>query len=107
MDKKTQSIVAYITIIGWVIALLQYNKEKDPAVRFHLKQSLGVMILGLVLGIALMVVTMIMPALSFLGLVNLLVLILWIFGIINAVNGAQKELPVIGGFAEKNLNFIN
>lgn len=27
----------------------RYNKEKDPAVRFHLKQSLGVMILGILL----------------------------------------------------------
>ena len=106
MDKKTQSIIAYITIIGWIIALLQYKNEKDPAVRFHLKQSLGVMILGILLAVALTIVTSIVPALGFLGFVNLGVLILWILGIINAANGAQKQLPVIGGFAESKLNFI-
>ena len=106
MDKKTQSIVAYITIIGWIIALLQYNKEKDPAVRFHLKQSLGVMILGILLAIALTIVTMVVPALGFLSFVNLAVLLLWILGIINASNGAQKQLPVIGALAEAKLNFI-
>lgn len=106
MDKKTQSIVAYITLIGWVIALLQYNKEKDPLVRFHLKQSLGVMILSILLYVAIMIVTMIVPALGILGLANLAVLLLWILGIINAANGVEKQLPLIGGFAEAKLNFI-
>ena len=106
MDKKTQSIVAYITLIGFIIALLQYNKEKDPAVRFHLKQSLGVMILGVLLSVAITIVVMVVPALGFLSFVNLAVLLLWILGIINASNNAQKQLPVIGALAEAKLNFI-
>jgi uncharacterized membrane protein len=46
------------------------------------------------------------PALGFLSFVNLAVLLFWILGIINASNGAQKQLPVIGAFAEAKLNFI-
>lgn len=106
MDKKTLSVIAYITIIGWIIALVQYKNERAPEVRFHLKQSLGVMILGILLSIAMTIIVSIVPSLYFLTYVNLLVLILWILGIINAVNGAQKQLPVIGSFAENKLNFI-
>ncbi|WP_341843635.1 DUF4870 domain-containing protein [Chitinophaga caseinilytica] len=106
MDKKTQSIVAYITIVGWIVALLQYNNGKDAAVRFHLKQSLGVMILGLALAVAVTVLTTIVPALGYLAYANVLVLILWILGIINAANGAQKPLPLVGGLAEAKLNFF-
>jgi uncharacterized membrane protein len=109
MDKKTLSIVSYITIIGWIIALVQYKGEKAPEVRFHLKQSLGVMLLGLVFSIAMTIITSIVPSLYFLSYANLVILvlwILWILGIINAANGAQKQLPLIGGFAERKLNFI-
>jgi uncharacterized membrane protein len=106
MDKKTLSIVAYITIIGWIIALIQHNNDKSPEVRFHLKQSLGLMIFGLALSIAMTIVVTIVPAFYFLSFINYGVVILWIIGIINAANGQQKELPLIGSFAEKNLNFI-
>lgn len=106
MTKKTLSIVSYITLIGWIIALVQYKEEKAPEVRFHLKQSLGVMLLGLLLSIAATVIVSIVPSLYFLSYVNLIALVLWILGIINAANGAQKQLPLIGGFAERKLNFI-
>ena len=106
MDKKTLSIVAYITIIGWIIALVQYQSEKSPEVRFHLKQSLGVMILGIVFAIVINIIVAIMPSLRFLAYANIIVLIIWIIGLVNAVNGVQKQLPIIGSFAENNLNFI-
>lgn len=106
MDKKTLSIVSYITIIGWIIALVQYKNEKAPEVRFHLKQSLGVMLLGLLFSIAMSIIVRIVPSLYFLSYANLIVIVLWILGIINAINGAQRQLPLIGGFAERKLNFI-
>ncbi len=106
MNSKTLSIVSYITLIGWIIALVQYKGEKAPEVRFHLKQSLGVMLLSLLLTIGVSLVVSMIPSLYFLSYVNLITLVLWILGIINAANGAQKQLPLIGGFAEKKLNFI-
>ena len=49
MSKKTISIISYITIIGWIIAFLVYNNEteKSSLAKFHLKQSLGLGILGI------------------------------------------------------------
>lgn len=106
MNNKTLSIVAYITIIGWIISFVQYNNKKSPEVRFHLKQSLGVMILGIIISIIMTIIVTIVPALGFLNFVGLAVLLLLILGVINAMNEAQKELPLIGGFSESKLNFI-
>lgn len=106
MDKKTLSIVAYITLIGWIIAYVQYKNDQSPEVRFHLKQSLGVMILGLVLSVAMTIIVSIVPSLAFLNLLSLVVVLLWILGIINAANGVQRPLPLCGAVAENQLNFI-
>ncbi len=41
------------------------------------------------------------------SLLNLGVLILWIIGLIAAVNGEEKLVPVLGEFYQKTLTFIN
>lgn len=106
MNNRTLSIVAYITIIGWIIAFVQYSNRKSPEVRFHLKQSLGVMILGVIISIIMTIIVTIVPTLGFLNFVGLAVLLLLILGIINAMNDAQKELPLIGSLAESKITFI-
>ncbi|MDQ8204082.1 hypothetical protein [Pelagicoccus sp. SDUM812003] len=92
MDAKTRAIVAYLTIIGWVIALIQ-NNPKDKLASFHLRQMLGIMLLGL----ASVVITSI-PLFGWLvGLVGYFAaFILWIIGFINAINGEQKPVPGAG-----------
>jgi uncharacterized membrane protein len=42
-----------------------------------------------------------------LSLLNLGVLILWIIGLITAVNGEEKPVPLLGEFYQKTLTFIN
>lgn len=44
MDAKTTSIVAYITLIGLIIALCAGDKE---GARFHLNQALVIWLFGL------------------------------------------------------------
>jgi uncharacterized membrane protein len=109
MDKKTISIISYITIIGWVIAYVSHNNspEKASLSRYHLKQSLGVAILGILLGIVLNVVAMIVPALAaILSLASLAVVVLWVFGIINAANQQEKPVPLVGAMLENKFDFI-
>ena len=48
MDKKTTDIVAYLTWVGLVIALVAGDKE---ASKFHLNQSLAIWLVGTVAGI--------------------------------------------------------
>ena len=109
MDKKTLSIISYITIIGWIIAYVSYNKlENKPSLaRFHLKQSLGIAILGILLSIALTIISVVVPTLaSILSLANLAIVILWILGIINASNEQETPVPVVGSIFTDKFNFI-
>ena len=109
MDKKTVAIISYITIIGWVIAYLQYKDkyQTDAFVRYHVKQSLGLAIVSIILGVILNVIAFVVPALSFLGLVSYVVLVLWIIGIINASKEEMKPLPLIGSMFENSFSFLN
>ena len=109
MDKKTLSIISYITIIGWVIAYLQYNKleNKDSLTKFHLKQALGIGILGVLLFVILTIVGFVIPALaSILSLANFAILVFWILGIINANNEQEIPVPVVGAMFTNKFDFI-
>lgn len=41
MDGKTKAIVAHITWIGWIIALILNSSEKDEIASFFIRQLLG------------------------------------------------------------------
>lgn len=103
MNNKTISIVSYITIIGWLVAYLIGKDNLDTLSRYHLRQSLGLAIVGFILNI-------ISISILFLGVVvniiGILLLILTVIGIINAANGEMKPLPVIGKWLEDKFDFI-
>lgn len=108
MSNKTLSILSYVTIIGWLIAFIlnNDNKPSDSLVRYHLKQGFGVFIVSLLINVPLTIISYIMPSLSFLGLIGYVFIILWVFGIINAINEQEKPLPLIGKFFEDKFAFI-
>lgn len=110
MTNKTMAIVAYLTIIGWLIVYFKHRDmpEKSPLVSYHLGQSLGIMILGLALSIALGIVVAVIPPLGFLiSIAGLLPLILFIFGIIAANNETCSPVPGIGRLFENRFSFLN
>lgn len=106
MTNKTLSIVSYITIIGWLVAYFSGKEKADDLLKYHLRQSLGLLIFGLVLGIALNIIIAIIPALSFLSYISFGVLVLLILGAINASNEVKKPLPIIGKTFENQFPFI-
>ena len=106
MNNKTLSIVSYIGIIGWLIAYFMGKEKADDLLKYHLKQSLGLAIVGILFSVALNVVAMVVPALGILGMLSLVILVLWIIGMINAANAAQKPLPLIGKIFEHKFAFI-
>lgn len=105
MNNKTLSIVSYITLIGWVIAYIIGKDKADDLLKFHLKQSLGLVIFSIIWGFLLNIIITIfnLPIIGILGLVSLLLIII---GIINAANGIKKPLPVIGSMFEDKFAFI-
>ncbi|TDQ77303.1 DUF4870 domain-containing protein [Sphingobacterium yanglingense] len=108
MSNKTLSILSYVTIIGWIIAYVKSKdiQPKSDLVSYHLRQGLGFFILSLVVNVALSIIVTIIPTLAFLNYVGILLFILWVFGIINAVNEQKKPIPVIGAAFENKFAFL-
>ena len=88
MDGKTKAIVAHITWIGWLIALIVNSSQKDEIASFYIRQLLGLYLFGLVITF--------IPVINIIGWI--LVLVFWIISLISAVNGEMKELPVVGKY---------
>ncbi len=90
MNKQATDIVAYITIIGWIIAIIAGDRQ---ASRFHLNQALVIWIFGIIAGILRMI-----PFIRWIGLIlAIIVFILWIIGLIRACMGSEKPVPILGG----------
>lgn len=106
MSNKTLSIVSYITLIGWLVAFISGKDKADDLLKYHLRQSFGLILTGFVLSIILNILIMIVPALSFLSYIGIILFIFLILGAINAANEVKKPLPVIGKTFENQFSFI-
>ena len=95
-SKSNDTAMAVVAYILFFIPLLTESKN-DPFVMFHVKQGLVLLITGVAVSILGMI-----PILGLLALpLNLVLFVLWIMGILNALNGEKKELPIIGQYASK------
>lgn len=83
MDKKTTSIVAYITLIGLIIALCAGDKE---GAKFHVNQALVIWLFTLL---------SIIPCIGWIW--SIFMLVCWVLGLIAAINQEEKPVPLIGG----------
>lgn len=92
-EGKTIAIIAYITIIGLIIAFVLNNEKKNTFASFHLRQALGVFLTGFALGVIGMI-----PILGWIiNILGIFVLIyIWIMGLISAINGKEKTVPLLG-----------
>jgi len=112
---KTVGIVAYMTLIGWIIALVMNGDKKGEEKSFnafHIRQMLGLIIFSFGGSIVFMILGFILIWIPGLGALLLLLLqlglfggllALWIMGVIAASNGEKKPVPVIGGVIHKML----
>jgi uncharacterized membrane protein len=107
MDKKTLSVISYVTIIGWIIAYFSSKEKRERLVSYHLKQGLGIFIVAVIFNIAFTVIASIVPSLYFLGYVGYAFLIFMILGIINAMNEKEIPIPLIGKMFEDKFAFID
>ena len=110
MDQKTISWVSYITLVGWIIAIISYNgsNDKSSLARFHLRQSLGLMLTAIAIYFATIFLSFMISFFAMLlSLLNIGVLILWVLGLIAAVNGEEKPVPLLGDLYQRTLTFVN
>lgn len=100
---KTTAIVAYITIVGCLIAITMNLEPKNAFARFHIRQAFGIHLLFHVLAIALTYSGIV----QFAFLVYILYLVIWMYGFLQALNGKTKPLPVVGEYFQKWFTFIS
>lgn len=92
-QNKAIGIISYITIFGLIIALVLNQEKKDPFTSYHIRQALGIAASSIALSF-IAIVPLIGWIIAVVG--SLLIVVLWIFGIINAINGNMKPVPVLG-----------
>lgn len=103
MAESRNTAMAVVAYIVFFIPLLTGDAKKDAFVNYHVKQGLVLFLLAVLVNIVGMVIPFyIWWSISW--ILSLGILALAIMGIVNAVNGKQVPLPIIGGYA-KNFKF--
>src|SRR5262249_14264492 len=98
----TVAILSYITLVGFIAGIIIHSNKKTQLGSFHLRQSLGIFLTAIALGFG-QIPLLIIPILGHLCAFALWVGIfaLWIMGLIGAVKGEMKPLPVVGEMYQK------
>jgi uncharacterized membrane protein len=89
-EDKTVAILSYITLIGFIVAIVMNSSKKTQLGAFHLRQMLGLFLTA---------VLMIIPLLNILVFICLFVL--WIMGLLSAIKGEMKPVPLVGSLYQK------
>ena len=101
-DYRAAAIVSYLTLVGFIVAVILHSSNKTQLGAYHLRQSLGLMLTGAIVWLA---VTM-FAFLPFVGWATSLVVwgalfTLWVIGLISAINGQMKPVPFLGEHYQK------
>ncbi|MEO8949952.1 MAG: DUF4870 domain-containing protein [Mucilaginibacter sp.] len=103
-NGKTVAIVSYLSIIGWIIAFVIYGNDKTTLGAYHLRQTIALFIVGIctwVLQVMLVFIPFIGWIISILLIfVYIGLFVLWLIGLMAAINGQEKPIPVIGKRAQ-------
>jgi uncharacterized membrane protein len=104
-EDSTVALLAYITLIGFIIAIVLHSSKKTALGAFHLRQVLGLFITAFVIWIPCLIISFI-PFVNFLmilvwPLLGISLFVFWVMGLIAAINGQQKPMPVVGEHYQK------
>lgn len=93
---KFIAVISYFSLLGWVIAMIIYDKTHSDFASFHLRQSIGLIITGSVL--------LLIPLIGW--LLNIAIIIAWFIGLCSAIKQTEYKIPLLGDFYQKHLDFI-
>ena len=98
-NGKLIAILSYFGIL-WIVAVILHfaggNKTKLGA--FHLSQTLGLFIVGIIAGIICGILIGVLGKIGWIvyTIVAICLFVLWVLGLIAAIKGEEKPMPVIG-----------
>jgi uncharacterized membrane protein len=93
VEDKTVAILGYLTIVGFIVAIFMHQNQKTELGAFHLRQVLGLVLTG-----AAGAVCAAVPILGWIVwfFVVIALFVLWIMGLLSAVKGDMRPVPVLG-----------
>jgi len=109
MIKEPPPWLAYLTPLGWIIALLQFKQSgsKSSVVLLHLRQMMGLMILLVLLWI-LQAVYVYSERINFVTIPSyFLLFLLWIKGFSDALTNKEKTVPFVGKMLQQACLFVH
>ena len=101
-EGKTAAIVAYITIIGSLIAMSMNSEPKNDFARFHTRQAFGIHLLFIAFGILSSTYGNLYSA----SALFLCYSVLWLFGFFGALQEKKQSIPILGDLFQKWFTFI-
>ena len=92
-EDKTVAVLSYITLIGFIAAIFMHQSHKTQLGAFHLRQVLGMALTGAAGSVCAAV-----PVLGWIVwfLVVLALFVFWIMGLLSAVRGEMRPVPLLG-----------
>ena len=101
-EGKTTAIIAYLTLIGALIAMTMNMEPKNEFARFHTRQAFGLHLMFHAFGLFSSVLFNVYGLYA----LYLCYFILWIYGFLGALNNKKQMVPVIGAYFQKWFKFI-
>lgn len=113
-EDKTVAILSYLTLIGFIVAIVMHSSKKTRLGAFHLRQVLGLMLTAIAgwICVAIMMFVLLF-VLAFMKSILLFLIpliyiafgvsmfVLWLMGFIAAINGQMNPMPVVGPYYQK------
>lgn len=97
-EDKTTAIISYLTLIGFIAAVIIHGNKKTKLGSFHLRQALGLILTSIAVGMV-MIIPILGWIVGFAGWIALLVF--WVIGLLAAINGEMKPVPLLGEHYQK------
>jgi len=107
-NGKTAGIISYFWIIGWLVAYFGFHQNNKTSLgSYQLRQTLLLHIVTAILWFVLDILlaafwlaTGVFSLYYLWRLVELGVFVIWLIGLIGAINGEQKPIPLLGERAQ-------
>lgn len=91
MSPKAKSMLAHLTPVGWILALLLNQSKKDPLTSFYLAQSFGLFIC--------FILARLIP--GYYIVVWGFFFVFWIYSFVGSLKGEKNLIPFIGSYFQK------
>jgi uncharacterized membrane protein len=97
--RSNKTVMAVFAYLGPLVIVSYLVEKSDTFVKYHIKQGLVLLAISIILWI--LSGAFMFGLYNLIRILNLCVLVLAIIGIVNAVQGKENPLPLVGQFADR------